>query len=165
MIHIFWQWYEKNLKVNVALASFLFAWQILHLIWLTLHVVAGKLFGVPLITLNGFWENVIILVDYTEIPALISVSLIYINQLRKQYNFKSLLYLIFLNSQWLHLFWITDEFVIEHFAGAHPGYLPFWLAWVAIGIDYLELPVIYDTIKQAVKMIFSKKDETDDNAL
>jgi hypothetical protein len=26
--------------------------------------------------------------------------------------------------------------------------LPIWLAWIAILIDYLELPVIYDTLKK-----------------
>jgi hypothetical protein len=26
--------------------------------------------------------------------------------------------------------------------------LPIWLAWIAIGIDYLELPVIYDTLRK-----------------
>lgn len=160
MISIFWQWYEKNLKVNVAIASFLFTWQLVHLLWLTVNVVLPKLLGTPVIPLNSFWENVIILVDYTEIPALISVSLIYINELRKQYNFRSLLYLIFLNSQWLHIFWITDEFVIEHINMAHQAYLPLWLALLAIAIDYLELPVMYDTIKQSLKMVFPAKKES-----
>ena len=58
-----------------------------------------------------------------------------------------MLYLAFLNSQWLHIFWITDEFVVstnEDMATA----LPAWLAYVAILIDYLELPVIYDTFRK-----------------
>ena len=34
-------------------------------------------------------------------------------------------------------------------AGAGAGTaLPVWLAWVAILIDYLELPVIYDTLRK-----------------
>lgn len=31
--------------------------------------------------------------------------------------------------------------------------LPVWLAWIAIFIDYLELPVIYDTIKEFIKAL------------
>jgi hypothetical protein len=129
MINVFWQWYEKNLKVNVAIASFLFAWQLLHLVWLTLDVVANNVLGFPLLKLDGIWESLIIIVDYTEIPALISVSLIYIHELRQGYSFKNILYLIFLNSQWLHLFWITDEFVVAQFTATHQTVLPLWLGW------------------------------------
>ena len=47
------------------------------------------------------------------------------------------------------MFWITDEFVIEHFTKhTGPSILPVWLSWVAISIDYLELPVIFDTLKK-----------------
>lgn len=157
IITSFFEWYEKNLKANIAIATFLFLWQLVHLAWLTLNVVLPQLLGTPAVPLNAFWETVIVLVDYTEIPALISVSLIYINELRKHFNYKSLLYLAFLNSQWLHIFWITDEFVVERFAGAgHATLLPLWLAWVAIFIDYLELPVMYDTIKRTIKMFFNQ---------
>ncbi|MBI3255992.1 MAG: hypothetical protein HYZ63_03405, partial [Candidatus Andersenbacteria bacterium] len=59
-------------------------------------------------------------------------------------------YLVFLNTQWLHLFWISDEFVIHTFLGEPHGgtILPTWLAWVAIMIDYLEVPVIIDTLRK-----------------
>ncbi len=60
---------------------------------------------------------------------------------------KPILYLVFLNSQWLHIFWITDEFVIVAGDGESTS-LPAWLASVALLIDYLELPVIYDTVKR-----------------
>jgi len=58
----------------------------------------------------------------------------------------------------LHLFWITDEFVIEQFArmGERATLLPLWLAWLAIAIDYLELPVIYDTIRNFSKSLKEK---------
>src|SRR3989344_759149 len=105
IINIFWNWYEKHLKINVSIAAFLFFWQLIHLIWLTGDVVLERLIGVNIITLN---------------------------------------------SQWLHIFWITDEFVIQYLAGSDIGFLPFWLAWLAIFIDYLELPVMYDTIKRAI---------------
>ena len=62
-------------------------------------------------------------------------------------SLKPILYLLFLNSQLLHIFWITDEFVVSSGAGETSS-LPVWLAYVAILIDYLELPVIYDTVKR-----------------
>lgn len=153
----FWEWYERNYKLNVGIAAGLFLLQITHLIWLFSEVVWAKLFGSSLLTLHGLPKIFILLVDYTEIPALLGASLIYINELRKEFKFKSLLYLIFLNSQWLHLFWITDEFVVESFLGSGAVIdLPLWLAWVAILIDYLELPVIYDTIKKFITSLGQK---------
>lgn len=59
------------------------------------------------------------------------------------------MFLFFINSQWLHIYWITDEFVLEHITRhVGPSILPVWLAWVAILIDYLELPVIVDTLRK-----------------
>jgi hypothetical protein len=94
----------------------------------------------------------ILLVDYTEIPALMAVSLVYVNELRSGFSWRPLLFLAFLNSQWLHIFWITDQYVSNELAGrAAVSSLPGWLAWVAILIDYLELPVIYDTFRRAAR--------------
>jgi len=144
----FWQWYERNYTFNVGFAAGLFLLQIFHLIWLFVEVVWGKFFGVPIFSLHDAPKAVMILVDYTEIPALFSISMIYVNELRKKFGWKSLLFLIFINSQWLHLFWITDEFVIDSFTHDSELILPMWLAWIAILIDYLEVPVIIDTIKR-----------------
>lgn len=148
----FWRWYEQTYVLNVTIALGLFLLQIVHLIWLFGAVVWARLFGVPLFELTGIWETLIILVDYTEIPALLSVSLIYINELRKAWNWTSVMYLVFLNTQWLHLFWITDEFVVLTFNGAGTV-LPLWLAWVAIGIDYLEVPVMVDTVRKFARAL------------
>ena len=109
----FWDWYNKHLTVNYGIAAGLFVLQLVHLYWLTVHVVVHKLVGISLWDPGHFLETIIVLVDYMEIPALIIVSLVYINELRQKYNLKSVLYLIFLSSQLLHIFWITDEFVIE----------------------------------------------------
>jgi hypothetical protein len=147
MWRAFWAWYERTYTVNVSVALALFLIQIVHLIWLFGEVVWAQLTGTPLFTFSGVWEAVIVLVDYTEIPALLSVSLIYINELRKGWHTKSALYLLFLNSQWLHIFWITDEFVVTSF-NAGGTVLPLWLAWLAIAIDYLEVPVMVDTLKK-----------------
>ncbi|MEK7517320.1 MAG: hypothetical protein AAB583_02130 [Patescibacteria group bacterium] len=141
-------WYEKNYTLNVGIASFLFLWQLIHLYWLTVDVVLLKLFGVYLFHLTQFWQYAIIIVDYTEIPSLILVSFIYVHSLSKKFSWKSVLFLLLLNSQWVHLFWITDEFVVRAFLEEAYADIPLWLAWVAILIDYLELPVIFDTLKK-----------------
>jgi hypothetical protein len=104
------------------------------------------------IELEGAFRWLIVLVDYTEIPALLSVSLVYVHELRTRFSWKAVLYLAFLNSQWLHIFWITDEFVVTTNEGGATA-LPTWLAYVAILIDYLEVPVIVDTIRKLVVSI------------
>ena len=157
LLNKFWAWYEKHYTLNITVAAGLFFLQLIHLYWLTTHVVSFKLFGLDLFSPPPFWETIIILVDYTEIPAIITTSFVYINELRKRYNFKSILYLIFLNSQFLHIFWITDEFVEARLTGApETTILPLWLAWIAIMIDYLELPVIFETLSKAFNEVKKK---------
>lgn len=145
MFERFWAWYERTYALNITIAFGLFVLQLIHLVWLTGDVVWPRLFGEEIFRLHGGPEMLVALVDYTEIPALISVSLIYINELRKRWSASHVLYLIFLNSQWLHLFWITDEFVVDAFSTNPSTILPVWLAWIAILIDYLEIPVMVDT--------------------
>jgi len=147
-INQFWNWYGDNLHINIGIAAVLFAWQLLHLGWLSLDVVLERILDVNIITLSSLWEYLIVIVDYTEIPAIITVSLIYINELRRGFNARSIWFLVLLNSQWLHLLWITDEFVVDLFRETSGVMLSVWLAWIAIFIDYLELPVMYDTIKK-----------------
>jgi hypothetical protein len=150
----FWKLYEEHHALNIAIAAFLFSLQLVHLYWLTAHVVALRLLGQSFFNLRGAWELLILIVDYTEIPALLATSLLYINEFRKDKDLKNLLFLAFLNSQWLHIFWITDEFVVDYFSGSGSAtILPFWLTWVAIGIDYLELPVIADTLLKAFRIV------------
>ena len=157
MIEKFWNWYEKHLALNTVIAAGLFTLQLVHLYWLTTHVVFHKALSISLWDPSNTLQLLVILIDYTEIPALVTTSLVYINEQRKKPNFKNILYLIFLNIQFLHIFWITDEFVVENFTGAGGGtILPFWLAWVAILIDYLELPVIYDTLRKTFSILLGK---------
>lgn len=162
MLNKFWKWYDNNEKLNYGLAAFLFTLQVIHLIWLTGDVVLYRLSGNQIFGLNdqhltGFkslFATAILIVDYLEIPAIITTSLVYINELRKNFNYRSLMFLLFLNSQWLHILWITDEFVIERFSGnTTDAVLPIWLAWIAILIDYLELPVVFDTIRKFLKAL------------
>ncbi len=143
----FWAWYDRHYALNLAITAVLFALQLVHLYWLSADIVAERLVGERFFHPSGIVQALILVVDYTEIPALLGTSLLYLNELRKGWSWKSLAYLLFLNSQWLHIFWITDEFVVGRFGEAGSA-LPVWLAWVAIGIDYLELPVIFDVLRR-----------------
>ncbi|MDQ3045832.1 MAG: hypothetical protein M3R06_11895 [Chloroflexota bacterium] len=153
----FFAWYERHYTLNVAIAAGLFLLQLVHLYWLSTDVVIARLTGEPWFSPNDLFQFLILIVDYTEIPALIGTSLIYINELRKGRRLKPLLYLLFLNSQWLHIFWITDEFVVGELGDGGGGTLPGWLAWVAIGIDYLEIPVIIDTIRRLIRALRARR--------
>lgn len=156
LLKIFWEKYEKRYRLYAGLTTALFLLQIVHLYWLTTHVVTFRLFDKSLFDPSRFWELIIIFVDYTEIPAIIATSLLYIHSLRNRWNKKDLLLLILINSQWLHLFWISDEFVVDVLRHQDTStILPFWLAWIAIIIDYLELPVMYDTIKKFFRSLKS----------
>lgn len=142
----FWSWYERHYVVNVTFAAGLFTLQLVHLTWLSLHVVALRLFGESYFPVSDLFQILLVAVDYTEIPALITTSILYIADLRRGDRLRPIAFLLFLNSQWLHIFWITDEFVLEHFATLKDGvFFPHWLVWMAIAIDYLEIPVIVDT--------------------
>ncbi len=161
MLSKFWLWYEKHLVLNIAIAAVLFTLQLVHLYWLTTDVVSTKLTGDSHFQLTGIWQVLILLVDYIEIPAIITTSLLYINDFRKGKKARSLFYLFLLNSQWIHIFWITDEYIVEKFLN-FPGIgIPVILAWVAIFIDYLELPIIIDTLrrffgKEGFKVLLAK---------
>ncbi len=154
IINIFLGWYNKNYRFNLRFAVLLFLLQLVHLFWLTGNVVLFRLLGISIFPPQLDW--ILAVIDYTEIPALISVSMIYINEIIIRKNrTKAWIYLLLLNSQWLHLLWITDEVVLSTFTGHSIISIPIWLAWIAILIDYLELPVMYDT---AMKMLRLKKE-------
>jgi len=149
----FWNWYDENIALATTVAALLFVLQLVHLYWLTTDVVLRRLTGVSYFNPSALFESAIVVVDYLEIQALISVSLIYLNDFRRGDRVRALAYLVMLNSQWLHLFWITDEFVLAQFFGEPGVGLPTMLAWVAIGIDYLELPVIVDTLRRVPRLL------------
>jgi hypothetical protein len=133
----------------LSLATGLFLIQIFHLYWLFTDVILVRLTGESYFVFPAIWGVVSTLLDYSEIPAIISTSILYIHLLRQNFTWKNLLYLLFINIQWLHILWITDEVVVEtfelHFQLFHWATV---IAWIAILIDYLELPVIYDTAKR-----------------
>ncbi len=155
----FWKWYEKRYKVIVSLTALLFLLQLVHLYWMTTNIVFFRLFGHPFWDPSKFWNTVIALVDYTEIPAIITSSIFYIHQYQTEQSMKwrSALFLFLINSQWVHLFWITDEVIYAQIAGTVAIAMPMWLSWIAISIDYLELPVMYDTARKAIRALQKKE--------
>lgn len=152
----FWGWYERNHEANLALVLFIFLWQLIHLWWLTTDVVLIRLTGTSFFTPTPAWQFLIILADFVEIPTLIAATVLYAHSFRKKFNGKDALMLVLINSQWLHLFWITDEFVVKQFATAVSTSL--WLSWVAIAIDYLELPAIVDLSRQFLRSLLKKRE-------
>lgn len=148
---IFWDWYNKNYKINLTIAAGLFSLQLVHLLWLLTHIVSPKL-GLPDLFVHlDFLTWPLILVDYTEIPAIITTSILYVNEIRKKNNSKSWFLLSLLNIQWIHILWITDEFLIQN------SYFTGIAWWSAVAIDYFELPVIIDTVKK-LSTTFTKND-------
>jgi hypothetical protein len=130
------KWENLGLKITFVLVSL----QIIHLFWLTTFVVLDM----PELT-GGIPPLVFVILDYLEIPALISGIAFYLLLLtRPKRETKNLLYLGLLLVQCVHLFWITDTFVYMAFQFNQFMYL----AWIAILIDYLELPVVYDLYKR-----------------
>lgn len=159
MFKKFFDWYEKYTEHNVIIAATLFLTQILHLLWLALFVIAIRLTGEAIWEPTSGWQTLLIILDYFEIPALIAASLLYVTMLQKRENTRrAIWYLIFLNTQWLHIFWITDEFVIDSFTGEaiHATILPSLIAWAAILVDYLEVPIMVDTSRRSIKIIKKK---------
>jgi hypothetical protein len=152
----FWGWYERHYTLILWATTLLFFLQVVHLYWLGAHVILHRLLGYGLWDPSEVLQYLIIIVDYTEVPAIISTSALYIYELQKRFSWKAVLFLIMLNSQWLHLFWITDEFVVNQFDDHAVTVLPVWLAWVAIMIDYLEVPVMIDTFVKSGRALRQK---------
>lgn len=154
MFEKFFDWYQRHYKINLAITSFLFSLQLFHLYWLFTDVVLLRLTQESYFGLSRIWGVISTFIDYSEIPAIISTSVLYIHLLRQKFSYKNFFYLFFINIQWIHILWITDEIVIERFT-QHLKLLhwPVLIAWLAIIIDYLELPVIYDTAKRLYKEI------------
>lgn len=140
----FWEKYEN---LNLKVAFFLVSLQLVHLYWLTTDVVAKRITGESAfaIPLSGPAVLLFVAIDYIEIPALVAGLAYYSLNLYNRKGAKDLLFLAMLAVQVFHIFWLTDEVVYSTFFGEQPAVgLPYYAAWVAILIDYLELPVMAD---------------------
>jgi hypothetical protein len=116
------------------LSAGLFLTQLVHLTWMTTYAVPVHLGHHPL------WSPPaapLAMADYLELPAIAAASILYIRT--RQWRM-----LLLVDVQLLHIYWITDAIILSR-AGLNPV-----LAWGAILVDYLELPVIVDTIRRAV---------------
>ena len=148
----FWKRYENlSLKVTFVLISL----QLVHLFWLSTDVVLTRIFGDAFTLFPSYLLPIQAVIDYLEIPALVAGITYYSLSLYKRVHAKNLIFIILLGLQFLHLFWITDEIVYKIFFGAQLVVLPFLLAWTAIGIDYLEIPVMVDLFRRLYR---GKKD-------
>jgi hypothetical protein len=108
----FWTRYENlNLKITFILISL----QILHLYWLTADVVLQRILGQGYLGLPKELIPFFIVVDYVEIPALVSGITFYLFSICKgePYPRKNMIFLVLLAIQVVHIFWITDEIVYE----------------------------------------------------
>lgn len=152
----FWNWYERHYLLNLSFAWLLFLLQLFHLYWLFTDIILQKLTGESYFVFPYLWGAISALLDYTEIPAIISTTILYIHLLRKQFDWKKVWFLFALNIQWLYLFWITDEMVVERFSRHELLHWNIAIAWIAILIDYLELPVMWDTSKRLYRELKTK---------
>jgi len=126
-----------------------------HLYWLTADVVIQRItqksalavpHGSPLFIF-------FIIIDYIEIPALVAGLTYYALSIyrHEKGSIKNALLLAMLAIQVFHIFWITDDVVYNTFFGSSSAVeIPYYAAWVAILIDYLELPVIADLFYKTI---------------
>ena len=145
-LRAFWRWYHRHYLATLIVTTAVFLLQLFHLYWLFTAVVLYKLFGHSFCVFPSSGMVMYVLADYLEIPALVSATVLYVYELRRKMTWRSIIYILLLNTQWIHMFWITDQVVVDTFAGHS---LVTWnaaVAWVAILIDYLEVPVIFDTL-------------------
>jgi hypothetical protein len=149
----FWHRYEN---LNLRIAFVLISLQLIHLYWLTADVVIQRITGESVLAVQHGSPLFIffIIIDYVEIPALIAGLTYYALSIYKHEKkaTKNALLLSMLAIQVFHIFWITDDVVYDSFFGASSDSLeiPYYAAWVAILIDYLELPVIFDLFYRTI---------------
>jgi hypothetical protein len=145
----FWHRYEN---LNLKLAFFLISLQLLHLYWLTTDVVVKRVTGQSAFAFSHSGGPVLLLfvfIDYIEVPALVAGLTYYsliIYRHREGSAKKNALFLAMLAVQVFHIFWISDEVVYSTFFSQSKSAvaIPYFAAWIAILIDYLELPVMGD---------------------
>lgn len=146
---------ERYEEASAKVAFFLIALQIVHLAWLTTDIVLVKLVPGQIPLFPAALEPVQAAIDYLEIPGLFAAVTVYITGMvrRGKISPKNALFTGLLLIQFVHLFWITDEVVYEVLLNSNLIDLPDSVAWVAILIDYLELPVMFDLFAR----VFRKK--------
>jgi hypothetical protein len=148
----FWQKYEN---LNLKIAFILISLQLVHLYWLTADVVIQRITQKSILSVPHGSPLFIffIIIDYIEIPALVAGLTYYALKIYEHEKglMKNTLLLAMLAVQVFHIFWITDDVVYNTFFGSSSAVeIPYYAAWVAILIDYLELPVIADLFYRTI---------------
>ena len=146
----FWHRYESlNLKISFILISL----QLLHLYWLTTDVVLQRIYGHSFFLFPRNLLPMFIIIDYIEVPALVSGITFYSLSIynHEKESRKNSLFLAMLAVQVVHIYWITDDVVAKTFFQSKFLTLPVYVAWIAILIDYLEIPVIVDLFYKIIK--------------
>ena len=154
MLKKFINFYLRYQNLNLKISFLLISLQLLHLYWLTTDVVLYRITGTDYFVETSGFVLLFIIIDYIEIPALVSGIIYYFFNLiynKKEKRIKNIIFLILLAIQSIHILWITDDIVYSTFVGADLIEIPEYLVWIAILIDYLELPVIYDLLKRIIK--------------
>ena len=154
MFRKFINFYLRYQNLNLKISFLLISLQLLHLYWLTTDVVLYRITGTDYFVEASGFVLLFIIIDYIEIPALVSGIIYYFFDLiynKKEKRIKDTIFLILLAIQSIHIFWITDDIVYSTFVGDDLIEIPEYLVWIAILIDYLELPVIYDLLKRIIK--------------
>lgn len=147
----FWRRYES---LNLRIAFVLISLQLVHLYWLTADVVVKRITGDSAmgLTVSGPLLVFFIIIDYIEVPALVAGLTYYgLSIYNREKTTKNALLFAMLVVQVFHIFWITDEVVYDTFFGTSSAVeIPYYAAWIAILIDYLELPVIADLFYRTI---------------
>jgi len=153
LIQKFINFYNRYENLNLKITFGLISLQILHLYWLTTDVVLQKIFGQSFFLVPKSLLPIFVVIDYIEIPALISGIIFYSYSIHKSKSTakKNYLFLGLLGVQVIHIFWITDEVVYISLFDTSFIVFPYLLSWVAILIDYLELPVMVDLFYKVVR--------------
>lgn len=148
----FW---HKYANLNLKIAFILISLQLIHLYWLTADVVIKRLLqdGGTGLSQTGLLFLFFIVIDYIEIPGLVAGLTYYgislYRDVRKRS--KNAIFFTLLAVQVFHIFWITDEVVYVTFFGPSTAVeIPYFAAWAAILVDYLELPVIADLFYRTI---------------
>jgi hypothetical protein len=147
--------YSRYENVGLKIAFILISLQIIHLFWLTSDVVLQRITGESFFPFpqEEFGRELFlpfIIVDYLEIPAIVAGVAFYALRVYKNphRSRNDVIFLVFLAVQVFHIFWLTDEMVYEVLLESNIADIPPYLAWVAILIDYLEIPVIADLFRR-----------------
>jgi hypothetical protein len=153
LVQKFINFYHRYENLNLKITFFLISLQILHLYWLTTDVVLQKIFGHSFFLVPKALLPLFVVIDYIEIPALISGIIFYSYSIRRDNSTakKNYVFLGLLGIQVVHIFWITDEVVYNSLFNYSFVEIPYFLSWIAILIDYLELPVMVDLFYRIVK--------------